>query len=51
MKSTRSDEAKIDYAIDAMLSLYARLIRLDAVINETQGENNRIEEGIACRRS
>lgn len=44
MKPTKIDEAKIDHAIDAMLSLYGRLVRPDAVIDKTQGENNRITD-------
>ena len=44
MKPTKIDEAKMDNAIDAMLSLYARLSRLDAAIDEMQDENNRITD-------
>ena len=42
MKSTRNDETKMDDAIDAMLSLYARLSRLDAALDETQDANDRV---------
>nr|DAH27795.1 MAG TPA: hypothetical protein [Caudoviricetes sp.] len=40
MKTTKNDEAKMDNAIDAMLSLWDRLNKLDVALSNLRNENN-----------